>query len=291
MIVRVLTTCHTQYTWDSSMCIFLFNRTTLQVFVTYLTGALYVHPLWFYKHLHNSRVRSKLFVACQRWWFQWRFAAILVNCAPSGEKHNYCTSHIIKENFENFLIHRCNYILLSQVYCVWQVVKTPTIIFNNPVYNNNKGINIEIYTSTYNPLILRHVSIFFRSFSGGLHETGRYKAPLLMLAWYKLVENDLKKILTCRNIGRLYVEVYIFVSVHVLVLYIKWLINAQMWIILTHLNIRGRDSLAVILTFGTVRGSNPGGGEIFCTRPDRRWSPPNHLHRVFQKELYNFESV
>jgi hypothetical protein len=24
---------------------FLFNRTTLQVFVTYLTGALYVHPL------------------------------------------------------------------------------------------------------------------------------------------------------------------------------------------------------------------------------------------------------
>jgi hypothetical protein len=41
---------------------------------------------------------------------------------------------IIKENFENFLIHRCNYILLSQVYCVWQVVKTPTIISNNPVH-------------------------------------------------------------------------------------------------------------------------------------------------------------
>ena len=31
MIVGVLTTCHTQYTWDSSICIFLFNRTTLQV--------------------------------------------------------------------------------------------------------------------------------------------------------------------------------------------------------------------------------------------------------------------
>ena len=31
------------------MYFFLFNRTTLQVFVTYLTGALYVHPLWFYK--------------------------------------------------------------------------------------------------------------------------------------------------------------------------------------------------------------------------------------------------
>jgi len=52
---------------------FLFNRTTLQVFVTYLTGALYVHPLWFYKLQHDNRVRSKLFVACQWWWFQWRF--------------------------------------------------------------------------------------------------------------------------------------------------------------------------------------------------------------------------
>jgi len=67
MIVGVLTTCHTQYTWDSSIYFFLFNRTILQVFVTYLTGALYVHPLWFYKHQHDNRVRSKLFVACQRW--------------------------------------------------------------------------------------------------------------------------------------------------------------------------------------------------------------------------------
>ena len=42
MTVGVLTTCHTQYTWDRSICVFLFNRTTLQVFVTYLIGALYV---------------------------------------------------------------------------------------------------------------------------------------------------------------------------------------------------------------------------------------------------------
>ena len=69
MIVGVLTTCHTQYTWERSICVFLFNRTTLHVFVTYLTGALYVHPLWFYKHQHENRVRSKLLVACQRWWF------------------------------------------------------------------------------------------------------------------------------------------------------------------------------------------------------------------------------
>jgi len=73
MIVGVLTTCHTQYTWDRSVCFILFNRATLQVFVTYLTGALYVDPLWFYKHQHDIRVRSRLFVACQRWWFKWRF--------------------------------------------------------------------------------------------------------------------------------------------------------------------------------------------------------------------------
>ena len=95
-----------------------------------------MHLLWFYKYQHDNRTRSKLSVACQRWLFQLRFAAILGNCAPSGEMRNYCTPHIIKENFENFLIHRCNYILLSQVYCVWQVVKTPTIILNNPVYSH-----------------------------------------------------------------------------------------------------------------------------------------------------------
>ena len=60
-----------------------------------------------------------------------------LNCAPSGEMHNYCTPHIIKENSENFLIHRCNYILLSQVYCIWHVVKTQTIILNNPVCCEN----------------------------------------------------------------------------------------------------------------------------------------------------------
>jgi len=68
MIVGVLTTCHKKYTWDRSICIFLFNRTTFPVFVTYITNALHVHPLWLYKHQHDNRVRS----ACQRWWFQWR---------------------------------------------------------------------------------------------------------------------------------------------------------------------------------------------------------------------------
>jgi hypothetical protein len=101
---------------------FLFNRTTLPVFVTYLTGALYVHCLWFYKYQHDNRVRSKLFVACQLWWFQRPFWFI-----PS------VLGYIIKENFESSLIHQWNYILLSQMHCVWQVVQTPTVISNNPV--------------------------------------------------------------------------------------------------------------------------------------------------------------
>ena len=144
-----------------------------------------MHPLWFYKHQHDNPVRSKLSVACQRWWFllhtypvSWNCAyrlrmelsdgsslpnlvrncrwtivtdrhswnvstqnvfslLFLVNCAPSGEMRNYCTPHIIKENSENFFIHRCNYTLLSQVYCVWQAVKTPTIILDNPVFYFN----------------------------------------------------------------------------------------------------------------------------------------------------------
>jgi hypothetical protein len=62
-----------------------------------------VHPLWFYKHQYDNRVRSTQNA------FSLPFAAILVNCAPRGEMHNYCTPHIIKENCENFLVHLCNY--------------------------------------------------------------------------------------------------------------------------------------------------------------------------------------
>ena len=130
MIVRVLTTCHTQYTWDRNICIFLFNRTTLQVFVTYLIGALYVHPLWFYKHQHDNRVLSKLFVACQWWWFQWRFWFIPSVPGYLREEEEHKPDPWRNPIERNKKIH----ILLSEEYCVWQVVKTPTIISNYPVY-------------------------------------------------------------------------------------------------------------------------------------------------------------
>jgi hypothetical protein len=164
MIVRVLTACHTQYTWDTSICIFLFNRATLQVFVTYLTDVLYVHPLWFYKHQLDNRVHSTQNA------FSLPFTAILINCAPSGEVHNYCIPHIIRENFENFLIHRCNYILLFQVYCVWQVVKTPTIIFNNPVFEPKRGKLTESWRNIHNEEL--HQTVSGWSYQGGeMHMT------------------------------------------------------------------------------------------------------------------------
>jgi hypothetical protein len=40
---------------------------------------------------------------------------------------------------------------------------------------------------------------------------------------------------------------------------------------------------SVRLTMGwTVRGSNPGGGEIFRTCPDRPWGPPSLLYNGYQ---------
>jgi len=45
MTVCVLTTCHTQYTSDSSICIFLFNRTTLPSFLLHTLQVLYMCTL------------------------------------------------------------------------------------------------------------------------------------------------------------------------------------------------------------------------------------------------------
>ena len=109
IIVGVLTTCNTQYTSDSSIRIFLFNRTTLQVFVTHLTGALYMHPLWFYKHQHDNRVRSKLFVACQRWWFQWRFWFV-----PSVAGY---TRTLSLETVHTNCEWNCQMVVVSRIWC------------------------------------------------------------------------------------------------------------------------------------------------------------------------------
>jgi len=41
--------------------------------------------------------------------------------------------------------------ILSQVYCVWQVVKTPTIILNNPVYPSS-SLAIRLVTTFTNDM-------------------------------------------------------------------------------------------------------------------------------------------
>ena len=125
MFVGVLTTCRTQYTWDRSICIFLFNRTTLQVFVTYLTGAVYMHPLWFYKHQHNNQVRSKLFVTCQWWRFQWRFWFI-----PSVPQYLREEEEDKPDPWRNPIERNHMGLHLENEVAV---VKTSTIILNNPV--------------------------------------------------------------------------------------------------------------------------------------------------------------
>ena len=124
MTVGVLTTCHTQTLEIAVYVFFLFNRTTLQVLFTYLTGALYVHPLWFYKHQHDNRVRS----ACQRWWFQWRFWFVPSVPAYLREEEEYKSdpwSNPIERN-------RMGLHLENEV----ADVKTTTIISNNPVYSH-----------------------------------------------------------------------------------------------------------------------------------------------------------
>jgi len=106
------------------MYFFLFNRTTLQVFVTYLTGALYVHHLWLYKHQHDNRDISKLFVACQWWWFQWRFWFVpsVPGYLREEEEHK-------PDPWRNPTERKHKGLHLENEVAV---VKTPTIISNNP---------------------------------------------------------------------------------------------------------------------------------------------------------------
>ena len=44
----------------------------------------------------------------------------------------------------------------------------------------------------------------------------------------------------------------------------------------------GRDSSVGIATRWTVRGSNPSGGEIFRTLPERPWGPPSLLYNGYR---------
>jgi len=129
MIVRVLTTCHTQYAWDSSICIFYLIEQHSQ-FLLHTLQVLYMCTLCDSTNINTiiEFVRSKLFVACQRWWFQWRFWFVpsVPGYLREEEEHKPDPwSNPIERNHMG--LHLENEVA---------VVKTPTIISNNPVYVN-----------------------------------------------------------------------------------------------------------------------------------------------------------
>jgi len=78
MTVGVITTCHTQYTRDRSICIFLFNRTTL---LLHTLQVLYMCTL---RDSTNINTIIEFVPNCS-------ISAAKVNCAQGGEMHNYCT--------------------------------------------------------------------------------------------------------------------------------------------------------------------------------------------------------
>ena len=53
---------------------------------------------------------------------------------------------------------------------------------------------------------------------------------------------------------------------------------------LQHINLWAgiAQSVLRLATGWTVRGSNPGGGEIFRTSPDRPWGPPSLLYHGYR---------
>ena len=82
-----------------------------------------MHSLWFDKHQHDNRVRSKLFIACQRWGFHWRFWFIpsVPGYLREEEEHKPDPwRNPIERNHMG--LHLQNEVA---------VVKTPTVISNN----------------------------------------------------------------------------------------------------------------------------------------------------------------
>ena len=121
MTVGVLTTCHTQYTWDRSICIFfLFNRTTLQVFVTYLTGAVW-------EFLDPS---VQLHTPISSLHTQWLPVCFSQSCSP------------LKDGKQHLLVD-----------CVWNMMahaQKPDFVFrrNRRVHLNRRGASVQSITES-----------------------------------------------------------------------------------------------------------------------------------------------
>jgi len=75
----------------------------------------------------------------------------------------------------------CNYIRLSQVYCVRQVVKTPAIILNNPVF-----------LSVYIPPSPPSMAIIWTRSTGWETQESLFKAGAKETASHQLSVDDLR---------------------------------------------------------------------------------------------------
>jgi hypothetical protein len=120
MIVGVLTTCHTNYTSDSSICIFLFNRTTLPSSCDTPYRCSYMCTLCVSTNI-NTIIE---FVPNCLFWF---VPSVLGYLQEEKEYKPDPWRNPIERNHMG--VH-----LQNEVCCVWQVVKTLTIIFKNPVH-------------------------------------------------------------------------------------------------------------------------------------------------------------
>jgi hypothetical protein len=126
MIVGVLTTCHTQYTWDWDYMYFFYLTEQHSKFLLHTLQALYMCTV-----CNSTNINTII-----------EFVPNLLQHVSQSIAAVYAGLKILWRvgGNGNFLIRRCNYIFLCQVYCVWQVVKTPTIISNNPVYSSSLQI-------------------------------------------------------------------------------------------------------------------------------------------------------
>jgi hypothetical protein len=141
MIVGVLTTWHTKYASDRSTCIFFYLIEQQSKCLWHTVQVLYMCTL-----CDSTNINTIIeFVPNCLFWFVPSVPAYL----REEEEHKsdpWCNP--IERNHMG--LH-----LENEVYCVWQVVKTPTIIFNNPVLSSISGISQNRYRLYGYPVLLR----------------------------------------------------------------------------------------------------------------------------------------
>ena len=82
----------------------------------------------------------------------------------------YITVRYVTKTWSVVPLDKKIHILLSQVYCVWQVVKTQTVIFNNPVF-------VEFNIKSYSKILI------FCMDSSQLTKPGEWFPPLFFDTW------------------------------------------------------------------------------------------------------------